>query len=243
MSSNEEKRNPYEGVGKAAWAKRQLIQEDYPGNLYKEAYGDFETILNEDQTKALLVAMCFLEPRQKMILEMRYRDKMSFSEIGKVIGVTTERVRQIEHKAMRGLRTPRQHKIVTKGFEGYLHDVCEYQRKQGYDRGYMDGYYQGVKDANEGKTKPGVSVNIVELPVEALSLSVGAVQCLRNAGIEKIAELLVLDEKNIKHVPKLWTRRRQEIATGLNHYQICNEVWEYYLPYEEKYGIMKENDK
>ena len=174
---------------------------------------------------------------------MRYRDKMSFSEIGKVIGITTERVRQIEHKAMRGLRTPRQHKIATKGFEGYLQDVREYQRKQGYDRGYMDGYYQGVKDANEGKTKPGVSVNIVELPIEALSLSVGAVQCLRNAGIEKIAELLVLDEKNIKHVPKLWTRRRQEIATGLNRYQICNEVWEYYLPYEQKYGTMKEIDK
>ena len=57
MSSNEEKRNPYEGVGKAAWAKRQLIQEDYPENLYKEAYGDYETVLNEDQAKALLVAM------------------------------------------------------------------------------------------------------------------------------------------------------------------------------------------
>ena len=38
MSSNEVKRNPYEGVGKAAWEKRQLILEDYPGNLYKEAY-------------------------------------------------------------------------------------------------------------------------------------------------------------------------------------------------------------
>lgn len=243
MSSNEEKRNPYEGVGKAAWAKRQLIQEDYPGNLYKEAYGDYETVLNEDQTKALLVAMCFLEPRQKMIIEMRYRDKMSFSEIGKVIGVTTERVRQIEHKAMRGLRTPRQHWLVKNGFDGYIQLLRETNKKKGYDRGYLDGYYQGVKDANAGESKPGVSVRIVDLPIEALCLTVGTAQCLRDAGFDRIAELLILDEKEVKRIPKLVTKRRLEIAEGLKRFQICNEVWGGYLQYEQKYGTMKENDK
>ena len=239
MSSNEVKRNPYEGVGKAAWEKRQLILEDYPGNLYKEAYGDHETVLNDDQIKGLFVAMCFIEHRQRLVLEMRYRDKMSFSEIGKILGITTERVRQIEHKAMRGLRTPRQHKLVINGFDGYLQLVREHHDKQGYDRGYLDGYQQGIREANEGTAKPGVSVRILDLPIEALCLTVGAVQCLRDAGFEKIAELLLLDEKEVKRIPKLWTKRRQEIAKGLKHYQICNEVWKFYLPYEQKYETVQ----
>lgn len=129
MNSNE-KRNPYEGVGKAAWEKRKLILEDYPGNLYKEAYGDYETILTEDQIHGLLVAMCFIEHRQRIVLEMRYRDKMAFSEIGKILGITTERVRQIEHKAMRGIRTPRQHKLATNGFDGYIRQLRENDKKK-----------------------------------------------------------------------------------------------------------------
>lgn len=103
----------------------------------------------------------------------------------------------------------------------------------GYFR-YLDGYHQGIREANEGTAKPGVSVRILDLPIEALCLTVGAVQCLRDAGFEKIAELLLLDEKEIKRIPKLWTKRRQEIAKGLKHYQICNEVWRFYLPYEQK---------
>ncbi len=239
MNSNDEKRNPYEGVGKAAWEKRQLILEDYPGNLYKEAYGDYETVLNDDQIRGLFTAMVFIEPRQRMILEMRYRDKMSFSEIGKLIGVTTERVRQIEHKAMRGLRTPRQHRLVKHGFDGYIQMLREEDKKKSYDRGYLDGYYQGIKEANTGETRPGISVRIVDLPIEALCLSVGTAQCLRDAGFERIAQLLILDEKEVKRIPKLMTKRRLEIAVGLKRFQICNDVWRFYLPYEEKYETVQ----
>lgn len=242
MNSNEN-RNPYEGVGKAAWEKRRLIQEDYPGNLYKEAYGDYETVLNDDQTRGLFVAMCFLEPRQRTVLEMRYQDKMAFSEIGKIIGVTTESVRQIEHKAMRGLRTPRQHKLVTNGFEGYIRLLRESDKKKNYDRGYLDGYYQGVKEAGSGVVKSGISVRIVDLPLEALCLTPATQRCLREAGFDKIAELLILDKKEVKRIPKLSTKRRQEIAEGLRRYQIRNAVWDFYLPYEEKYEMKKENNQ
>lgn len=239
MSSNEEKRNPYEGVGKAAWEKRQLIQEDYPGNLYNEAYGDYETVLDDDQIRGLFTAMAFIEPRQRMILEMRYRDKMSFSEIGKLIGVTTERVRQIEHKAMRGIRTPRLHKIVKNGLDGYIRMLRNQEKKQSYERGYMDGYYKGIKEANAGEVKPGVSVRIIDLPIEALCLQVGTVRCLREADVNKIAELLILNEIEVKRIPKLSTKRRLEIAVGLKRFQICNDVWEFYLPHEQKYETVQ----
>lgn len=242
MSSNEE-RNPYEGVGKAAWEKRQLIQEEYPDNLYKEAYGDRETVLSAEQRQGLLVILSFLEQRQRDVLEMRYRDKFTFSEIGKIIGVTTERVRQIEHKALRGLRYPRYHKIVLNGFDGYIKLLRENNYQKGYDDGYLIGYDRGIGDAGAGVIRPGVSVRIIDLPIEALRISAGTHRCLSDAGFEKIAELLILDEKEVKRIPKLSTKRRQEVAIGIKRYQIRSEVWEFYLPYEQKYDIMKENKK
>lgn len=238
MSLNE-KRNPYEGVGKAAWEKRQLIQEDYPDNLYVEAFGDRETILNSEQRQGMIVALSFLEPRHRDILEMRYRDKLTFSEIGKIIGVTTERVRQLEHKALRGLRYPRYHRIVVSGFDGYIENIRNNSYKKGHEDGFQAGYDQGLKDANAGVSKLGVSVRIVDLPIEALCMTMGTCRCLHEAGFDKITELLVLDEKEVKRIPKLTTKRRQEIACAMKRYQVCNKVWRFYLPYEQKYETTK----
>lgn len=227
MNENET-RNPYAGVGRAAWEKRQLIQEDYPGNLYKEAYEDYEMVLNDDQIKGLFVAMCFLEPRQRMILDMRYRDKMTTSEISEIIGVTKERIRQLEQKSLRDLRSPRLAKYVKNGFNSYIHILQDIENKKGYDKGYSEGYRQGIKDANAGKTKSGVSVCIADLPIEALSLSPNTAECLRASGFVKIEQLLDLNEEEIKSIPKLFTKRRVEIAVGLDKFEIRPEAWEFY---------------
>ena len=44
-----------------------------------------------------------LSYREQSVIEMRYRDGLTLAETGKKIGVTRERVRQIEYKAMRKL--------------------------------------------------------------------------------------------------------------------------------------------
>ena len=47
-----------------------------------------------------------LTPREKMrrILELRYLEGMTLEQVGELMGVTRERVRQIESKAIRLLR-------------------------------------------------------------------------------------------------------------------------------------------
>lgn len=47
-----------------------------------------------------------LTPREKMrrVLELRYLKGMTLEQVGEIIGVTRERVRQIEAKALRLLR-------------------------------------------------------------------------------------------------------------------------------------------
>lgn len=69
-----------------------------------------------DQTKRVLAT---LTPREEKVLRMRFgvgeKQDYTLEEVGKVLGVTRERVRQIEAKAIRRLRHPTRVKLL-KGF-------------------------------------------------------------------------------------------------------------------------------
>ncbi|MBI3755450.1 MAG: RNA polymerase sigma factor RpoD [Deltaproteobacteria bacterium] len=69
-----------------------------------------------DQTKRVLST---LTPREEKVLRMRFgvgeKQDYTLEEVGKVLGVTRERVRQIEAKAIRRLRHPTRVKLL-KGF-------------------------------------------------------------------------------------------------------------------------------
>lgn len=53
-----------------------------------------------------------LGPREKMkrVLELRYLEGMTLEQVGDIMGVTRERVRQIEAKAIRILRANSEHR-------------------------------------------------------------------------------------------------------------------------------------
>jgi RNA polymerase primary sigma factor len=74
------------------------------------AYEMQEMSIASDYKKILLDLLNKIEPRLKDVLLMRYgftgRGKLTLEEVGKVFGVTRERIRQIEEKALRRLRHP-----------------------------------------------------------------------------------------------------------------------------------------
>jgi DNA-directed RNA polymerase specialized sigma24 family protein len=61
-----------------------------------------------------------LTPREEKVLRMRFgigeRQDYTLEEVGKVLGVTRERVRQIEAKAIRRLRHPTRAKLLNRAF-------------------------------------------------------------------------------------------------------------------------------
>ncbi len=67
-----------------------------------------DSVMGNDEINLLMRLLTEIDDRAARILRLRYglggEDPMTLKEIGEHIGLTRERVRQIEHEALRKLR-------------------------------------------------------------------------------------------------------------------------------------------
>ncbi len=210
--------------------KVDLLKMEYPKNLLYAVRGALEddepTELTPDVLAGIEYALSTLKERERYILVERYKGKRTLRSIGEDLGVKPERVRQIENKAQRNLRHPRNMAFITKGVIGYIKKVNEIEYERGYKKGYDEGYEQGMKDAPNGVVRAGTSVTLASLPIEALDLSTRAFNALKKAGFNFIGDIVPLTYREMLRIKNLGTKQRQEVATGLRHYGITDTEWD-----------------
>jgi len=109
--------------------KQTLSLETPIGDDEESSLGDFiedegspspsEMVIDRDLSDQTSKVLASLAPREEKVLRMRFgigeKQDFTLEEVGKVLGVTRERVRQIEAKAIRRLRHPTRVKLL-KGF-------------------------------------------------------------------------------------------------------------------------------
>ena len=122
---------PVEKVDKVLHMYREPISLETPIGDEDSRFGDFiedkganspiEDVINLRLTEEVEKVLATLTPREEKILRMRFgigeRTDHTLEEVGKVFGVTRERIRQIEAKALRKLRQPHR----SRGLESF-HD-------------------------------------------------------------------------------------------------------------------------
>ena len=122
---------PVEKVDKVLHMYREPISLETPIGDEDSRFGDFiedkganspiEDVINLRLTEEVEKVLATLTPREEKILRMRFgigeRSDHTLEEVGKVFGVTRERIRQIEAKALKKLRQPHR----SRGLESF-HD-------------------------------------------------------------------------------------------------------------------------
>ena len=73
---------------------------DFPDNVMKEVVPEMFPF-NDDQRKKFMECLSELSDRQREVICLRAKDKLSLNEVGKKLGVTSERIRQAQNKALR----------------------------------------------------------------------------------------------------------------------------------------------
>lgn len=89
---------------KRIWFQRDLEPELLPGEPIPDAPDDSDPLRERDAKvlAGMLLERC--KPQEAQVLTMRYMEEMTLQEIGQVMGVTRERIRQIERKALLRLK-------------------------------------------------------------------------------------------------------------------------------------------
>lgn len=82
-----------------------VYEAPYPYNLIQDITGEVcHNIIENDSI--LENALNYLNPQEKLVMEKYYKQGMSYTDIGKELNLTKERIRQVVNKALRVLKTP-----------------------------------------------------------------------------------------------------------------------------------------
>lgn len=140
----------------------------------------------------------YLDDRQQKVILYQYKDNLELGEVGKLIGVTRERVRQISEKAIRKLKCRRgwisigdsrainklkiQEKIEEDVLIAVKHKVLQELDSE------MVSLKKIISDAT-GAAVEEYKEQHPDMPLSELDLSVRAYVCLARAGIKTLSEL------------------------------------------------------
>lgn len=225
---------------------REVI--DYPYNLVDAVCGEEYPYENDaDHAAGLEKALSTLTDREQGVIRMRFQSQMNLDDAGKEFGVTSERIRQIEAKALRKLRHPARQKYILFGLAGAAElEELNAKRAEIEEREKLVAMREEkIKEALTFLKPMLDSFEIVEdkvvdsladsssitrhAPIEDLDLSLRAYNCLKRYGINTVEELIaVLEEpEEIKRVRNLGKKTLEEILFHVYSYSGV-DMREYY---------------
>ena len=201
-----------------------LFLKDEVPKLYNQEYGEFkidivkwfyDTIirkvqfrpakeLNHLECEELVKIFETLSDKENYVLIKRYfRNKdftiNSYKEIGEELGVTPERVRQIEYKAIRKLKHPSR----LRKFE-YVFSSNKKELDIDYIKTMLsDGVTFNFNEATLSAKR--------DIPIEEMNLSVRSFNCLKRAGINTSGDLFDKTEAELMKVRNLGKKSLREV--------------------------------
>lgn len=149
-----------------------------------------ETEINSEDLEKVMMALDSLTEREKTVLVLRFGldcgVKRSLEEVGKIIGVTSERIRQIEAKALRKMRTPSR--------------LCK-----------MPALFGFVPPELKSKVNTEVTDIDFDTDILDLDLSARAYNCLKRFAINTVGDILNYPKEDWSKVKNLGRKATLEI--------------------------------
>lgn len=175
----------------------------YPENLLYDIFGgEWEYPRPADFDGSLEYVLHSLTERERRILDFRYKDGLTFEEIGKHFCVTRERIRQIHAKSLRKLRRPDRLNYLKYGVSGVVARKTESAREA------------ALASLPKPDNKP------EDITLEELELSVRSYNCLKRAGMNTLRDVAEMTFDELCHVRNLGKKSVDEICAVLTKYGI-----------------------
>ena len=204
----------------------------WPQNLLFDAGYDVMEI-QRIPAENVETAFSALTDREREVLRMRYVDGLTYEATGKAYGVTRERIRQVESKALRKLRHPRVAQVIREGEDAVRahrmakatlleetaklnEQVVEVRRHAALLREIMNS---GTANSEAVKVVKKYATNL-DIDIIEMELSVRAYNCLKRAGFNRIADLVGVSRGDLMKVRNLGARSTNEVIEKLKAWGI-----------------------
>lgn len=149
--------------------------------------------------------------QQYQVVEMRYKQGMTYAAIGSRLNITVEGVRQANKEALKYLRNPQRLNILKYGLVYTLTTQIEQAKACAYKEGFADGLAVGVKEGAE-KVPGHSSCSRDAIRLDALGLSTRSRNALYHAGKRTAGEIAALTYYDLASIVNLGTKCYSEIA-------------------------------
>lgn len=174
----------------------------YPDNLLYDIFGgEWEFLRPGDFEGSLEYVLHTLTECERRVLDFRYKEGLTFEEIGKRFCVTRERIRQIHAKSLRKLRHPGRLNYLKYGVSGVIARKTENAR-------------EAALASLPKQDKP------EDITLEELELYVRSYNCLKRAGMNTLREVSEMTFDELCHVRNLGKHSVDEICAVLTNYGI-----------------------
>lgn len=213
------------------------VIEDYPVNLLDdianvgnigEELQIWSSSLPPDLLPSVEYAIATLTEREADVIHMRYKQGMSWDQIGAEYSVTRERVRQVGNKALRKLSHPSRRLWLVDGVQGVIakrvisaqENIISNELKKAIDNiASISNTLSETMDKTEFKTAVGECDNCgcnLDMSIETLDLSVRAFNCLYRKDIKTLRKLINLSLDELAKIRNLGERSYNEIVEAVH---------------------------
>ena len=199
---------------------------EYPYNLIYVVFEEEAGVIIEnadtitDFAGSVEYVLCTLSERERKVLKHRFIELKTYEEIGNIFGVTRERIRQVEAKAIRKLRHPNRAKYFKYGVSGILENI-----KTGYYNQFVDLESKLIELCKLNEVKANEVIHDNELrkkyapaDIADMDLSVRSYNCLSRAGIKTVKQLAELSYYDLTNIRNLGKKCIEEIKERLKEY-------------------------
>lgn len=212
--------------GKYYWIKKRILKKFDPET------GELHSVLTADDENKILEVLTTLRPREEKVLKMRFgigqEEKHTLEETGEKLGISRERVRQMEATALRKLRYPSRKKKLpiitmeevqksrqelTQKLAALYREIEEVHKKMWKIEQESINLLERARLSRELREKSSLKILEPKLstPINELEISLRVRNCLLNAGIKTISELIQKTETQLLRTKNLGHKTLAEI--------------------------------
>lgn len=194
----------------------------YPFNVAFDIFCDEEQALNINPKK-LIETFLTLTEREETVLRWRYKERLTLEKTGKQVGVTKERIRQIQAKALRKLRHPSRAKQYCIVPWDEHHELLEKHQQLIRDYALLERAYEEIanhKNINCSVEEVAEQAAKMVLTLEDLELSARSYNCLKRKGINTLRDLTEISEAELMKIRNLGRKSFLEVKNVMKKWGV-----------------------